>query len=276
MELIDASIFKKIQKILGAPGSRQLKILVGLTHLIFLLSVIFYWDHPFLYIGIAWGWLIAGLGGCLIGHRYVSHRQFQIQNQFVLGALYWIYNLNLIGSAVNYANMHALHHSYSDIPGQDPTAWQNSGLLKTHFTFYNYDFKGRFSLRLYRTLMRDKFNRFFHNYYYLPILLTSLTALALFGWMGVALFICVPAVVAFHIAQLQVSVLHYHLPLSYRNFDDNYAYNIPWLKLLLWGEELHNNHHAAPTMPDRSTQRNWREFDPLYSLVINKLFKHSH
>ena len=258
-------------KLLKAPNEREIRIVQLICHLLFFYSL---FTQPWLWMGgVLWGWLIAGFGGVLIGHRYVAHKQFLFPNNMVKGFFYFLYNLNTIGSGVNYASIHWLHHKHSDDIEKDPTTWKRTGLLATHFTFYGYSFAGKLNIKLYKALMKDPMNRFFHRYYYLPHILVALIGFAFGGLPLVIAFVAVPSVVSFHIAQLQVGVLHVDLPLSYRNYPTLEAYNIPWLKPLLYGEELHNNHHANPNSPNRSEHES--EFDPLYRFLIKPFFRSS-
>jgi fatty-acid desaturase len=263
-------ILDKFKRQLKAPSTNEIHLLQLVMHVLSLLCLIFF--PKTFFIGVIWGWFIANLGGGLIGHRYVSHRQFEISSPYIKAILYIFYNLNLIGSAVNYANIHILHHNFSDDIEKDPTTWKRPGLLKCHFSFYEFDFKGKIKLRYFKKLMSDKYNRFFHEYYYLPVLLlTFITLLIKFEYfLG---FVAVPAVVAFHIAQLQVSILHYPIRGSFRPDKTTEAYNIPWMKFLLLGEELHNNHHADPNNPNRNLNNKWRELDPLFAFIIKPFFK---
>jgi fatty-acid desaturase len=216
--------------------------------------------------------LISGLGGVLVGHRYAAHRQFEFPSRWLEYFFYILYNLNTIGSAVNYANIHWLHHQHSDDYDKDPTNPKRNGILQTHFTLYKYDFAGKLNLRQFKNLMRRPSHKFFHKYYYLPHLVLAL-ALLPFGFEFLLAFIAVPAVVAFHIAQVQVGILHLRLPGAYNVDETQHAFNIPWLKILLFGEELHSNHHKEPNNANRGIKKNWAEFDPLYHLLIRPFFK---
>jgi fatty-acid desaturase len=263
-------VIKTAKKWLKAPDAKEIRTVQFFAHL---LSAYSFFYHPHLsLVGVAWGWLIAGLGGVLIGHRYVAHKQFEFPNPFFKYFFYYLYNLNTIGSAVNYANIHWLHHKHSDDINLDPTTWKRTGIVSTHFTFYNFTFTGKINLRQYKSLIKDSTNRFFHDYYYLPHIITLILLLPL-GAPYVIVFLAIPAIVSFHIAQLQVGILHLNLPGSYRKDQTLEAYNIPWLKPLLFGEELHNNHHSQPNEADRGQDASISEYDPLYRLVIRPLFR---
>ncbi len=263
-------VFKFWQKLLGAPKEKEIRIIQFVAHLLLVYSVI---RFPILtFYGFLWGWLISGLGGVLIGHRYAAHKQFEFPNNFIKYFFYTLYNLNTIGSAVNYANIHWLHHQYSDDLEKDPTTWKRTGIIATHFTFYGFNFSGKFKIRRYKTLMKDSANRFFHNYYFAPHLVFGIILL-FFGYQYFLAFLVVPAVICFHIAQFQVGILHVNLPGAFRKYKHMEAYNIPWLKPLLFGEELHNNHHANPNDVNRGEGDGIAQFDPLYRLVIKPFFR---
>lgn len=257
-------------KLLKAPTAKEIHRLQLVLHLLALFCL--FYSPILFFIGLFYGWIIANLGGSLIGHRYVSHNQFQIKSNFVKGFFYTLYNLNLIGSAVNYANIHILHHQNSDDLEEDPTTWKRPGLLKCHLSLYEYNFNGKIKLRYYKQLMKDPFNKFFHQYYYLPVFILSLITL-IFGLEYFLGLVAVPAMACFHIAQLQVSILHYDLPGSYRTDKSSEAYNIPWLKFILMGEELHNNHHAYPNSANRQLAKGGKEFDPIFTYVIKPFFR---
>ena len=262
-------VLKTWQK-LFVPKGNQIRYIQLIFHILFIYTFISF-PVQTLY-GLIWGWFISIFGGILVGHRYVAHSQFEFPNKIIKYFFYFLYNLNTIGSAVNYANIHYLHHKFSDDIEKDPTTYKRTGVLFTYFTFYGFNFSRKINVNQYKLLMKDLSNRFFHNYYYLPHLILSILLL-ICGIQYFLLFLVVPAVLSFHIAQIQVSLLHLRLPMAFKNYNNSEAYNIPWLKLILFGEELHNNHHANPKNPNRGVRHGISEYDPLYRLIIKPFFR---
>ena len=157
--------------------------------------------------------------------------------------------------------IHRKHHRYSDLPG-DPHSPHVFGIWKVLF-------QGAF---LYHEASKDKdmvdtygagtpADWMEHNIYTahsrLGIGLCLLFNLTIWGWTGAIIWLTQMIWIPFWAAGVINGVGHY---IGYRNSNtDDKSRNIsPW-GIVIGGEELHNNHHAAPASPKLSSKP-W-EFD---------------
>ena len=157
--------------------------------------------------------------------------------------------------------IHRKHHRYSDLPG-DPHSPHVFGIWKVLF-------QGAF---LYHEASKDKdmvdtygagtpADWMEHNIYTahsrLGIGLCLLFNLTIWGWTGAIIWLIQMIWIPFWAAGVINGVGHY---IGYRNSNtDDKSRNIsPW-GIVIGGEELHNNHHAAPASPKLSSKP-W-EFD---------------
>jgi stearoyl-CoA desaturase (delta-9 desaturase) len=112
-----------------------------------------------------------------------------------------------------------------------------------------------------------------HNIYQphsrLGIGILFLFNITLFGWIGALIWLIQMAWIPFWAAGVVNGVGHWW---GYRNGDtrDESRNILPW-GIVIGGEELHNNHHLAPTSARLS--RHWWEFDIgwMYITVLQKL-----
>jgi stearoyl-CoA desaturase (delta-9 desaturase) len=233
------------------------------------------WSHgpSLLWLGIPLGLIYSWLGANLAAHRWLTHGHITVQHTVTKLWLHWVLTMNLIGSGVVYANVHWQHHQHTDDIHNDPHTPLRNGAIWTYLR-ENGDYKFRFNLRLFRRMMADPCNAFFHDWYW-AVHAVSVALLFVLGgtWLVVAAW-AIPAVICYHLAQFQAVITHTRLPGATQNFGGlaQHSYNIWWLKPLLFGEELHNNHHGLPANPNGQHQHTWREWDPLFSLVIKPFF----
>ena len=226
-----------------------------------------------LWVGIPLGLIYSWLGANLTAHRWLTHSHITVKHTLTKLWLHWVLTMNLIGSGVVYANVHWQHHQHTDDINHDPHTPRRNGAVRTYLR-ENGDYQFRFNLRLFRRMMADPVNAFFHDWYW-AVHAASVAVLFILGgtWFVVAAWV-IPAAMCYHLAQFQAVITHTRLPGAAQNFGGlaQHSYNIWWLKPLLFGEELHNNHHGLPANPNGQHQPTWREWDPLFNLVIRPFF----
>jgi hypothetical protein len=118
--------------------------------------------------------------------------------------------------------------------------------------------------------MSNPIMNFFHRNYFL-IIIAYVLLLALINPILIIFAFAIPAVMQFQTNAILIALVH--SPRSkivggYRNFETtDRSVNIWWLKPLLLGEELHNNHHGMPSSITMNSGRGWKDFDPLYYVI---------
>lgn len=219
--------------------------------LLSLLSHIFFIIYVYAFTGVYFLTILVGiaafnLGYSLYMHRILAHNHYNFSDMqhkiFSLIAC----TLNF-GSPAVLASVHANHHKYSGT-FNDPHDPNRLGLYKTLFKLWDHKyFPNRKAFKLY---LKNPIHRWFHNNHYIISLLT-------------AIFFPFISVVAFWLSTLVILPVH-SKSVGYQNFNIDDSRNVPILKFLLWGEELHNNHHKYPGLKNHNLKNNIAEFDPLY------------
>ena len=193
-------------------------------------------------------------------HRGQAHRGLEFHLILSHFMRFWLW-LTTGMVTKQWVAIHRKHHRYSDLPG-DPHSPHVFGIWKVLF-------QGAF---LYHEASKDKdmvdtygagtpADWMEHNIYTahsrLGIGLCLLFNLTIWGWTGAIIWLIQMIWIPFWAAGVINGVGHY---IGYRNSNtDDKSRNIsPW-GIVIGGEELHNNHHAAPASPKLSSKP-W-EFD---------------
>ena len=193
-------------------------------------------------------------------HRGQAHRGLEFHPILSHFMRFWLW-LTTGMVTKQWVAIHRKHHRYSDLPG-DPHSPHVFGIWKVLF-------QGAF---LYHEASKDKdmvdtygvgtpSDWMEHNIYTahsrLGIGLCLLFNLTIWGWTGAIIWLIQMIWIPFWAAGVINGVGHY---IGYRNSNtDDKSRNIsPW-GIVIGGEELHNNHHAAPASPKLSSKP-W-EFD---------------
>ena len=193
-------------------------------------------------------------------HRGQAHRGLEFHPILSHFMRFWLW-LTTGMVTKQWVAIHRKHHRYSDLPG-DPHSPHVFGIWKVLF-------QGAF---LYHEASKDKdmvdtygagtpADWMEHNIYTahsrLGIGLCLLFNLTIWGWTGAIIWLIQMIWIPFWAAGVINGVGHY---IGYRNSNtDDKSRNIsPW-GIVIGGEELHNNHHAAPASPKLSSKP-W-EFD---------------
>lgn len=202
--------------------------------------------------GLILGWISANLSHSLYIHRIYSHKQFNVYQWVHIVGLFLFSGLSF-GSPIVYAAVHLNHHKYSGKSG-DPHDPNQLGWFRTLFSIWNKDFRP--DRRFYARAIKKggvpvHFHK--HNFRY------SLAFAILFPFLPV---------LGFWLSKIVIWLVHipgigYTAKINNNELPDT-SQNVPWLKLLCWGEELHNNHHNYASRGNHNIKNKWYEFDGLY------------
>lgn len=211
-------------------------------------------------------WIVHGIGSGIGAHRYFTHKTFTT-NKIWEAIMAFCFTVSCTGSTIGYVLMHTKHHAHSDGP-DDPHS-PHLHFTKTWWGIYDRE-KLRFGHRLYHRLTADPLMNFFHTYYF-AIILVYVVILLLINPLLVIYAFALPAVLQFQGNAVLIVLVHTSKCLKIggsREFNtkDN-SHNIWWLKPLLLGEELHNNHHANPASVTNNFGNGIRDFDPLFYVI---------
>jgi fatty-acid desaturase len=191
-------------------------------------------------------WFVLGhIGVGIFIHRYYSHKSFETYDWVArLGG--YLGMLAGLGSPVVYKVIHmGYHHPFSDTENDPHTptkgfwwAYWKWQLQRTEFTEFS-------RVGVAKSLMRDPWIRFYHNYYY-RIYWGSFLLLCLIDWRLAIFTISAGTVLEFHINGLANTFGHLPTRFSYQNYPGNDSQNVPWLNWFTLGLGMHNNHHGKP------------------------------
>lgn len=206
---------------------------------------VFGWQY--LLVGLFMGWLWSNVFHYLYLHRILTHQHFHVSRRLHLVGLACSSILNL-GSPAVYPAVHMKHHANSGNES-DPHDPYHRGWLRIMTSLWDNNFRPQ--RKTFLRMLKNPDVRWFHNYH---------TKFCLLG----ALVVPFLPVVAFWMSKIVIGLVH--IPrLGYgTHYKDDNSTNIPWLKPLTWGEELHNNHHVKPSAADHNLKQRWYEFDVLY------------
>ena len=184
----------------------------------------------------------------LYAHRILTHNNFKISPFFhkVFCTLYSAMNFGSVGI---YAGVHIKHHQYSDT-NDDPHDWHRLGLFRTLLKVW--DSKYNPNRKMFVRVMQNPAVKKQHKNH----IAMSLVSLIIF-----------PALIVVSTWMSNMLIIAVHTPwLGYKNNKDSDSVNIPLLKPLFWGEELHANHHAKANKANHNFSKNLAEFDLIYYL----------
>jgi fatty-acid desaturase len=221
--------------------------------------VIFYFNAPlpWILLSIVFYMLYAGAGVALTFHRTLSHNSFKF-NPIVQKGLILTASMANVGSALTWVAVHRAHHRYCDTPN-DPHSPKYKSFL---FMIFGSMF-APVRVRYVKSLLKDPFILFAHQYYYLIQLPWVLLLYLVGGWYAV--FAC--HIVPGGLTWLAGSFVNWYNHLyGYQRFTTKDTSRNNFLTgFLVLGEGWHNSHHAHPI---RATTSNaWYEFDLIYYIA---------
>jgi fatty-acid desaturase len=218
------------------------------------------WFNPYVFSVVLFGWLLGWFGGIMVAHRWYTHKYFTVKFKLTEIIFHVIYNLTLIGSIISYKYQHGLHHKHNENVDSDPHTPLRTGFWKTTGGVYGavWSHDKKFWLKLLR---ENTLGRWFHEHYYL-IPFTLMVILFLIDPWYLLTFISA-VTFSWQLIQLKIATLHWKVPCAKKNFNCG-GYNIWWLKPLLLGDEMHNNHHYDGSKKNMNFFARVQEFDPSY------------
>lgn len=198
------------------------QILYFVSHLLFI-GYSYILGRGYFWGGLLLGLCVFNLAAGLYQHRAISHNHFHFSSpvQTGLGILFSMCNFGSI--AVNSA-IHINHHRYVDTEA-DPHDFKQIGYLRT--VLKNWQDKHLPNRRLILKFLKEPDLKLQHNNHMKYAIVAA---------------ICFPfiPVVAFWSINLLFIVSHWGKD------ESSSAINIPWLLPLMWGDEMHRDHHDYP------------------------------
>jgi stearoyl-CoA desaturase (Delta-9 desaturase) len=196
-------------------------------------------------------------------HRTLSHRALRLSSTATgtCRVLVWL----LTGICPReWVAVHRKHHAFSDKEG-DPHSPVLLGYWRVQWqlpVLYRRVAQDQATVARYaRDLPPDRFDRLFFDHGWLGLLLSSGVVIAVAGWQVMVIAAVVHGVIYLGGSGAINAIGHRWGRKPY----DNLATNNRWLALLVAGEGLHNNHHAAPTSGCFSFKRT--EIDPAWLVI---------
>ncbi len=218
------------------------------------------------------GWLIVSYGtlwfimtfGVGFGiHRISIHKAARVPTVIRRLACF-VAVASATSSPVLWAGSHYAHHKSADVVGEDPHTPKLG--LRILFGFYDSSALSHdkpLMIKALREFGRDPIMRLIHHWYF-ALLFGWWIGLFAFGGNIVGLWIgLVPSALGFYGLMLLNYFAHTHSPTAYStNAVNDNSLNVPWLWVFWFGENWHNNHHAAPR--GKTTKCQWWEVDMVY------------
>lgn len=207
-----------------------------LSHLLFFVYC-YYFGILYFTVSLIIGLFVFNLSAELFMHRTVSHKQFKF-NPNINSILLILFSMCNFGSIASNSAIHLTHHKYSD-KEKDPHNFRSIGLLNV--IFKNWSDNHSVNKKLLCIFLRDKQIQNQHNNH----LKWSLISAIFFPFIPVA---------SFWLINLLFIVAH----LGKNN--ENNSINIPILYPLMWGAEMHKDHH------DNISKKRMHKYDIIYAI----------
>jgi stearoyl-CoA desaturase (Delta-9 desaturase) len=225
-----------------------LKNVTYFSHVLFI-SYAFLFGIKYAIISLLISLTITNIVHYLYMHRIYIHKHFKVSNTVHKTCLFLFCSLNL-GPPAQYAAIHINHHATSG-EDNDPHDPYRLGFLKTVLSLYDSKFVGEYKTK--DRYYRDPMLQYFQKNYIFIVLLSVLI---------------MPSNIMFAHWSSKLVIGAVHLEeLGYgTKYHNDTSRNVWWLKPILWGEELHNNHHVYPFRANHNVKKTWKEFDLLYHL----------
>jgi stearoyl-CoA desaturase (delta-9 desaturase) len=215
--------------------------------------------------------ILVGLAICQVGlylttvylHRTLAHRAIRMAPplEFACRTLVWL----LTGiQPRQWAAVHRKHHAYTDVEG-DPHSPLLEGFWAVQFLngwmYRRVANDGKSVARYARDLQPDRWDRYVFNHGVLGLVCGYGLVTAALGWK-LALIAWAVHIVSYLLLNGAINAIGHQF--GQRKYP-NLATNNQWLALLVAGEGLHNNHHAAPTSARLALGRG--EIDPAWWFI---------
>ncbi|MGJ8662802.1 MAG: DesA family fatty acid desaturase [Marinicella sp.] len=187
-------------------------------------------------------------GVSLYLHREQTHRGIQMNPVIQHFYRFWIWFTTGMLTK-EWVAIHRKHHAFCETE-DDPHSPQIHGIKKVLFhgvTLYTKERKNQETLEKYGTGTPDDWieRNIYTRFHYLGIVLLAFLNIALFGVIGLLIFAIQLIWIPFFAAGVINGIGHF---IGYRNYrTDDCSRNITKFGFFVFGEELHNNHHAFPS-----------------------------
>lgn len=189
------------------------------------------------------------IGMTMTYHRLLSHQSWSttklIEYMSVIVA-----TVGLTGPAISWVAIHRKHHAFVDTE-KDPHSPKFKGMMWSHFLSMFADVDIRYA----RQLLKNKFYKFQHNYYFLINVVYAIVLYSINPFLVISAWLF-PAMILWNAGSTIISFSHRR----------DKIYNDVWLAILVWGEGYHLTHHTYPG------QYKFGKFD-LSGKIIAKLNK---
>jgi len=205
-------------------------------------------------------------------HRGQAHRAVEFHPALSQLMRFWLWLTSGVITK-QWVAIHRQHHRFTDKTG-DPHSPKISGLWNILYSGFVFYFNFGNKVKIIPALCKGTPDDWIENKVYIPypwagVLLWLIINLAVFGYIGLVIW----TVHVLWAPFLNIGVVNglSHI-WGYRNYDTNdTSRNILPVGILVCGEELHNNHHAASASAKFS--KKWWEFDIgwMYIKIFEKL-----
>lgn len=218
-----------------------------IAHIMFVMYA--YWlGMTYVLVSLFAGLVAFNLAYSIYSHRVLAHSHFKI-NSFYHKLFCTLYSAINFGSVAIGVGVHVKHHQYSDTD-LDPHNPRRLGILRTMLKLWDGKYKP--NRKTFVRLMKIPAVRQQHKTHVMVSFISMLFLPALI-------------VAGFWLSNLLIVAVH--IPaLGYKRCKTDDSVNVPFLKPLLWGEELHSNHHVRADLANHNHAKNWIEFDLIYYL----------
>jgi stearoyl-CoA desaturase (delta-9 desaturase) len=221
--------------------------------------------------GLAVSWMFWCVGLTASLHKYTGHGSYTPKNRIIKLFLLWAGTVLTLGTAVDFAAGHRMHHKYSDTR-KDPYDVTGTFWHKVKLFFYRFQ-TSKINPMIVKDLIKDKDHMFFNNHYW-KILIIYPMILLLINPIYVGYFYALPVIYAI-LGMGYVTVIA-HLPslhkygLTYRYDTGDNSWNSRLFAWLLAGEGYHNTHHMYPDLWNYETKPFDIDFSAMFIAVIKK------
>lgn len=204
------------------PRSKNTHLLIAIVSHVSFLAYSLFLGVNYLVSSLILGLLIYNLTAQLFMHRSVTHGQFSFSSPIVRTFCILFSMCNFGSLAVNCA-IHIDHHKFSDTE-RDPHNFREIGLFRTLVKDWGKELLP--SPKTFAKFLKNQEikKQHFNNVKY-----------AIFA----SVFVPFLPVVSFWLINLLFIVVHLGV-------EDQRFVNAPWLFPLMWGEEMHMDHHINP------------------------------
>ncbi len=187
-------------------------------------------------------------GVSLYLHREQTHRGIEMNPVLQHFYRFWLWFTTGMLTK-EWVAIHRKHHAFCETE-DDPHSPQIHGIKKVLFhgvTLYTQERKNAETMEKYgQGTPADWLERnIYTKFHYLGIVLLAFTNIALFGVIGLLIYAIQMLWIPFFAAGVINGIGHF---VGYRNYrTDDSSRNITRFGFFIFGEELHNNHHAFPS-----------------------------